>query len=301
LTFGPDGNLYVVGTGDGQVLRFNGSTGAPDGQPQPLIQNSVFTTSPAPMSGAQGIVFGSDGNIYVTNANNVSQFNGTTGVFIQNFTLTGSGSNPFFTGIAVGPDGKLYVSDQNGSPLDPFHDSVLKLDVTNILNPFSTYVAGGHAVNGDPSNPLNAPTGITFGSDGNLYIAAHESPAIGGRVLRFSGTSGALDTFVGNGSGGLDQPQGLVFGPDGNLYVASSFHNPPPGTPVTNSFVARYNGSTGAFIDQFAQGNSSDSFFGVAFPTLTAIPEAGTFAIGGAISLALVFHLVSRKRNRTAA
>ena len=301
LTFGPDGNLYVVGTGNGQVLRFNGSTGAPDGQPQPLIQNSVFTTGPG-FSDAQGIAFGADGNIYVTNDNNVSQFNGTTGVFIHNFTLLSNNpqqSNPFFAGITLGPGGILYVADENGSQSENFGDSILRLDPTNLANPFSTFVPSN-------SDGMQGPTGVTFGPDGNLYVA---SPAVtrasGGIVRRFSGTTGAfIDEFVSPvpaNNGGLNFPQGLVFGPDGNLYVSSSFHSPPPGTPVIDSFVARYSGATGAFIDQFGQGGSSDAFFGVAFPTLTAIPEAGTFAIGSAISLALVFHLVSRKRNRRAA
>jgi outer membrane protein assembly factor BamB len=299
LTFGPDGNLYVVGTGNGEVLRFNGTTGAPDGQPQPLLQNSIFTTGPA-FSDAQGIAFGADGNIYVTNDNNVSQFNGTTGVFMHKFTLLSNNpnSNPFFAGITLGPDGKLYVADQNGSQSDSFGDSILRLDPTNLLNPFSTFV---------PSNTdgMEGPTGVTFGLDGNLYVASPATlRASGGIVRRFSGTTGAfIDEFVSPvaaNNGGLNFPNGLVFGPDRNLYVGSSFHAPPI-NPV-DSFVGRYNGSTGAFIDYFGQANSTaESFFGVAFPTLTAIPEAGTFAIGGAISLALVFHFFSRKRNRKSA
>src|SRR4029077_6281907 len=110
-----------------------------------------------------------------------------------------------------------------------------------------------------------------------------------------------INAFVpSNNNGGLQEPQDLVFGPDTNLYVASFFHNPPPGTPVVNSFVERYSGVNGMPMDQFT-GSSSDGFFGLAFPTLATVPEAGTLAIGAAISLALAFHFANRQRNRKAA
>jgi len=296
ITFGPDGDLYVVGTGSGVVSRYdiNGAAAPGPGILVPPMSppNATFTTGPNGLSGAQGITFGTDGNIYVTNQQNISQYNGITGAFIQNFTPANPNSNlsnVSFTGIAVGPDGAIYAADGNGSPFDPYHDSVLRLDVTNILNPFTTFVSSSHAVNGDASHPLSGPTGITFGSDGNLYIASGENAAIGGRVLRFSGMSNMLDTFVPNGSAGLNLATGLVFGPDGNLYVSSFFHQPPAGMdPGTESFVGRYNGSTGAFIDYFGQASStSDAFFGVAFPTLAAVPEANTVAIGVLLSLFL--------------
>src|SRR5205823_3419834 len=58
---------------------------------------------------------------------------------------------------------------------------------------------------------LSAPTGLTFGPDGNLYVASQNTDS----VLRYNGTTGAfLNTFVSTGSGGLTGANvGLVFTP----------------------------------------------------------------------------------------
>src|SRR5439155_1625848 len=85
--------------------------------------------------------------------------------------------------------------------------------------------------------------GLTFASDGNLYVA----DAFNNSVKRYNGTSGAyISDFVASGSGGLGSPAGLAFGPDGHLYVSSA----------SDSSVKRYNGATGAFVDNFVTAGS---------------------------------------------
>ena len=69
---------------------------------------------------------------------------------------------------------------------------------------------------------LDAPNGLVFGPDGNLYVSSANTD----QVLRYNGNTGAfIDVFVSAGSGGLAAPIGLVFGPDGNLYVTSGDTN----------------------------------------------------------------------------
>ena len=94
------------------------------------------------------------------------------------------------------------------------------------------------------SGGIELPQTLTYGPDGNLYVASFGSR----NVLRYDGMTGAfIDVFVPAGSGGLGAPYGVTFGPDGNLYVTSYFFASNPG-------VLRYDGTTGAFIDVFALG-----------------------------------------------
>ena len=93
--------------------------------------------------------------------------------------------------------------------------------------------------------PGDRPLGLTFGPDSNLYVGMNNfGPPFQSFVRRFDGGTGALiDTFA--SGGGLLSPSHLVFGPDGNLFVASF------GGLAPNSRVIRYNGVTGAYMDDF--------------------------------------------------
>jgi streptogramin lyase len=85
LTFGPDGNLYVVA--DGLVKRYNGKTGA-------FID--IFTSGNPKGFGASDLVFGPDRNLYVSDFHNngVLRYNGSTGDFIGKFASGGGLDNP---------------------------------------------------------------------------------------------------------------------------------------------------------------------------------------------------------------
>jgi DNA-binding beta-propeller fold protein YncE len=177
LTFGPDGNLYVVSFIS--VLRYDGTTGAFLGSfASPII------------GGPFGVVFGPDGNLYVGTFASVQRFNGTTGAFIDVFASTGLAGS---TGLAFGPDHNLYV----GSALTT---EVVRFDGTTgaLLGVFGS------------GSGLSGPLGLAFGADSRLYVASRDTDS----VLRFDPTTGAfVDTFIASGSGGLDLPVFLAFTP----------------------------------------------------------------------------------------
>ncbi len=92
------------------------------------------------------------------------------------------------------------------------------------------------------------------GDDASTPVAVVAPPALlvgntrGANVVMIDRQTGAyVKDFIAAGSGGLVDPDDLTFGPDGNLYVSSGTN--------TGGQILRYNGTTGAFIGVFAQGN----------------------------------------------
>jgi hypothetical protein len=182
------------------------------------------------------------------------RFDGTTGAFIDNFVASGSGGLAHGQYLVFGPDGNLYVSSENAQGAATVSGEILRYNgKTGAF--LGTYVPSG-------SGGLDIPFGMTFGIDGNLYVASSR----GQSILRYQGPSGNnpgafIDTFVPPGSGGLLNPGGLIFGPDGkgdgrqDLYVSSSAFWI-GGVSPANSSVIRYDGTTGAFVDTFVSAGS---------------------------------------------
>jgi sugar lactone lactonase YvrE/subtilisin-like proprotein convertase family protein len=236
---GPDGNFYVtnegifgIGAGGGEVLRFNGTTGAYMGVFVASPPNGVIT--PTTLDEPIVLLFGPDGNLYVAgqSSNNVMRYYGPNaanpgapdpapGQSAAVFVAAGSGGLSSPDGMAFGPDGNLYVSSNGSSQVLEYSGST-----GAYLTRFITSVKG--------------PTGLLFGADGSLYVSSSGT----GSVLHYSSKGKSLGAFVAAGSGGLKQPVGLAFGPDGNFYVADS------GNPADG--VLEYNGATGAFLKAFA-------------------------------------------------
>jgi hypothetical protein len=135
--------------------------------------------------------------------------------------------------------GDFFVGNGSGDGPD---NSVLRFDdAGNFISVFVTSGSGG----------LNAPRGLAFGPDGNLYVSSNAD-----RILRYDGTTGAfMDTFVPAGSGGLKTPEALIFRDDGFLYVSSFGTIPVPG-PFLDGKVIRYDASTGTFDSLYV--SSSD-------------------------------------------
>ena len=182
-------------------------------------------------------------------SSSVNQYAWSSGSPETSFVAAGSGGISEPTGMTFGPDGNLYVANSTAS------GAVMKYNgQTGAF--ISVFVPAG-------SGGLIFPEGLTFGPDGNLYVANNSpDPAIQG-VLRFNGQTGAfIDKFVTDDStknGGLLYPLGLTFGPDGNLYVSSSG----PGTSF--GAILRYDGVTGAFIDEFVTSDGTKNG-GLRFP-----------------------------------
>jgi sugar lactone lactonase YvrE len=263
--FGSDGNLYVSSgvfqNNNHAVLQYNGTTGA---------FQAVYASQN--LTGPRGLLFGPDCNLYVADASaktggpaSVERFDGKTGAFLNTFNQPSSyglATSPSY--MVFGPDGNLYVAAAHEGVIYRY-DGTTGAPLPAPGQPGAIFVPAG-------SGGLDAPAGIVFGADGNLYIASgnwftsNNGPTFSGdfppgAVMRFEGPSGlnpgapepALGQpgaiFIAGGSGGLANPNGILFGPHGDLYIASSVQSGTHGVLIAEpgtSEVLRYDGTTGA-------------------------------------------------------
>jgi hypothetical protein len=196
------------------------------------------------LNGARGIAFDNGpsdphyGDLFVAGAksDSVARFDWASQTY-QPFVPSGSGGLGDASGIAVGPDGNVYVSAVHQNAVYRY-DGATGAPLPAPGQSGAVYVSAG-------GGGLNDAGGITFGSDGNLYVCSGFS-GTSGQVLEYQGPAGpspgaSIGAFVNISSG--NTPAYLAFGPDGNLYV--SVIN---GATNQDGQINRYDGSTGAPI-----------------------------------------------------
>lgn len=185
-------------------------------------------------------------------------------------------------GLAIGPDGNLYVAGPAG---------VTRHDATTgaLLTTFET------APPSTTGSDFRILTSVAFGPNGRLYVADYWN----GEVLRYDSAIGSfVDVFLSRAALGFE-PHGLAFTPEGTSLMVSSdlvnrirqydattgafegFFTPidglyaaqiafgPDGNLYVPDFVNHnvrsYDGDTGAFVGTFASGSGLTSPFGLVF------------------------------------
>lgn len=218
-------SLFVTSQLDRSVREYDETTGA-------FVK---VAASGGALGDPIGVVVGLDGNLLVTDGqtNQVKRYDKTTGAFIDVFASTNL-AGPM--GMTI-HEGMLYVANSN-PPM-----GVQRFDATTGVNT-------GHFV---PSLTNPFPTDVKVNPANNhLYLVYWNDATVETFDLT---TMASLGLLFPAGSGGLYTPPAIAFGPDGNLYVSGG--RSPNG-------VRRYDPTTGAFIDIFA--DTGDNYaFGIAF------------------------------------
>jgi len=148
--------------------------------------------------------YGTGSTVDPTRYNKVFRFN-TLGIKTEPDIDAGPTGPVYPTGIAVAPNGNIYVSSV-GTGSIMFYDGQSGAPLTLGANPPGLFATLGTA----------APAQMAIGPDGDLYV----SEFFGTNVRVFDPNTG---DDLGFAAQGLESAGGLAFGPDGALYVGDGF------------------------------------------------------------------------------
>lgn len=141
LVAGPDGNLWVVDTGNGQVVQVS-------------LQGTVLNTYPLDSTIVGAIAVGADGRLWIPD---------TSGIV---WALTTTGSSSFYT-----------LSNCT-SPAQIASDASSTLYITCMTTNYIDAVTVGGGVTPIPLGAPDSPRGIAVGPDGNVWYTASGTSSI---------------------------------------------------------------------------------------------------------------------------
>ena len=261
LGFEAGGNVLVNNLAQNTVARYG-----PSGT---FLGNFVTAGSGGLSAPHQGLfkidVPDTSAQVFVGNFDDdtVTRFNGYTGEYIDTFVLPGSGGLNGTTGVALGPDGDLYVGDH-------YNHRVLRYDGQTGLPKGVSGTPGDAVFVAANSGGLTYPERLLFLNDGSLLVASWSGTT---GLLRYDRTGSPTAPFALFGG-----PVHMVVGPDYNsdgyddLYATSQagadhvkvFSLKPESLPGPDPFGAElaqlFAGLSGAHHLLFIPDRTSDGF-----------------------------------------
>ncbi|KAM3109181.1 Vgb family protein [Phormidesmis sp. 146-33] len=220
--FGPDGNLYVSSFLTDQILRFDGKTGAFID----VFAAATGTRESGKLNGPNDLLFTADGRLLVTTQGSVaipdpdkpgsfkasfpgfeSQVlsydikTGESKVFISQPTPSPDVGFVSFLGLAIGPQGDLFVSD--------FASDIRRYDLQT--GTFKEMISTKY------QTASSSFGNLTFDPSGNLYTVGFDNKTNNGAILRYD-SNGKPFPSAGNSSavfvatnGDLKRPIGITY------------------------------------------------------------------------------------------
>ncbi|MBD8526844.1 hypothetical protein [Pseudomarimonas arenosa] len=165
-------------------------------------QQVLDQAQPRRLSGAQAIALHL-GKLYVVSegSGEILRYDARTLAFVDRFVAAGD-IGP--TGVAIGPDGDVYVGGYQSS-------SVLRFDGTS-------GALKGTVVSANAAGLRGADNGLSFGPDGKLYVPGYDS----NNVVRYDPSTGQTTQWVAPGLGGLRHTRAILFEPGGESALVAS-------------------------------------------------------------------------------
>lgn len=185
MRFGPNGNLYIADVTNSEVHIYS-STGT-----------SLGTLTGANIDQPVDVAFDSGGNLYASNGEGIGVSLGANQPFVDFVsagTAAGIGMN-IPKGLAFGPDGKLYVADEQS-------DKIFLFNADGSYN--SVFANLDDAVGG-----AFVPSSLAFGPGGDLYVSGLDLSDSQGAIIGFH--DGVFDGLL---VSGLGNPGALAFTPN---------------------------------------------------------------------------------------
>ncbi len=177
--------------------------------------------NPGQFNAPRGLAFAPDGSLYVADSRNhrIQHFD-AKGIFINQWgafgDLLNTGQAPIGTfdepwGVAVGPDGSVYVSDT-------WNHRVQKFSAEG--QPIKMWGVFGLAA--EAPDALYGPRGISVDAAGHIFVADTGNK----RIVIFDSQGKLLNSFGSEGAeaGQFYEPVDVKIGPDGNAYVTDTWN-----------------------------------------------------------------------------
>jgi sugar lactone lactonase YvrE len=246
-----------------------------------------------------GLTQDAAGNIYIADTGNhtirriaadgtVSTLAGLPGT---SGTADGTGSAARFNrpwGIALGPDGDLYVADQS-------NNLIRRVTTAGVVTTYAGSGINGYADGAPATAKFSSPEGVAVAANGDVLVADYSNARIR-RIVRSGNVAGTVQTLAGNGTSTAASPDGIgtaavIGGPEGivlrgNTLTVRDFAGLLRQIDLTSAAVTTLTGSR-TLGEGYADGSTATARIRAPAIGLTGAPNGG-FMLADDLALRVV-------------